>query len=80
MAAGMSARGGSASGGKRTLDIIMDRREAIRAALRAARAGDAVLISGKGTDPFIMGPKGSKTPWDDATVVREELERLLSEV
>ena len=60
--------------------IIMDRREAIRAALRAARPGDAVLISGKGTDPFIMGPKGSKTPWSDALVVREELERLLSEI
>ena len=74
MAAGMSARGGSASGGKGAkLKIIMDRREAIRAALRAARPDDAVLISGKGTDPFIMGPRGTKTPWSDASVVREEL-------
>ncbi len=79
MAAGMSARGGSASGGKRTLDIIMDRREAIRHALRAARPGDAVLISGKGTDPFIMGPKGSKQSWSDAAVVREELNKLEQE-
>ncbi|MDD3531658.1 MAG: UDP-N-acetylmuramyl-tripeptide synthetase [Candidatus Pacebacteria bacterium] len=61
---------------KRTPEIILDRREAIRAALRAARTGDAVLVSGKGTDPYIMGPKGSKTPWSDAEVVREELERL----
>lgn len=65
-----------ASGMKRTPEIIMDRREAIRAALAAARPGDAVLISGKGTDPFIMGPHGSKLPWSDAGVVREELERL----
>jgi UDP-N-acetylmuramoyl-L-alanyl-D-glutamate--2,6-diaminopimelate ligase len=57
-------------------EIIMDRREAIRAALRAARQGDAVLISGKGTDPFIMGPNGTKTPWSDANVVREELKKL----
>ncbi len=56
--------------------VIMDRREAIRAALRAARPGDAVLISGKGTDPFIMGAKGAKEPWSDAQVVREELEHL----
>lgn len=56
--------------------IIMDRREAIRAALRAALPGDAVLISGKGTDPYIMGPRGEKTLWDDATVVREELKKL----
>lgn len=61
---------------KRTPDIIMDRREAIRAALREARPGDAVLISGKGTDPFIMGPHGTKIPWSDASVVREELAKL----
>ncbi len=61
-----------------TPEIIMDRREAIRHALAAARPGDAVLISGKGTDPFIMGAKGSQLPWSDAAVVREELERLLS--
>lgn len=65
-------------GMKHTPEIIMDRREAIRAALIAARPGDAVLISGKGTDPFIMGARGTKTPWSDATVAREELERLIT--
>lgn len=67
-------------GMRRAPEVIMDRRAAIRAALRAARAGDAVLISGKGTDPFIMGEKGTKIPWDDAQVVREELERLLAKL
>lgn len=66
-----------ASDMKRSPAIIMDRREAIRAALRAALPGDAVLITGKGTDPFIMGAHGLKTPWSDTTVVREELGRLL---
>lgn len=56
--------------------IILDRRAAIRAALRAARPGDAVLITGKGTDPYIMGKKGSKVPWSDAQVAREELQKL----
>lgn len=37
----------------------------------------AVLITGKGTDPNIYGPKGSKMPWSDARVVREELKKLL---
>ena len=69
-----------ARGMKRAPEIIMDRREAIRAALRAARMGDAVLVSGKGTDPFIMGPHGTKIPWSDAAVVREELERLLKKL
>ena len=57
--------------------IIMDRREAIRTALSLAGAGDSVLITGKGTDPYIMGANGTKTPWSDAEVVREELRKLL---
>ena len=69
-----------ARGMKRVPEVIMDRREAIRAALLAARPSDAVLVSGKGTDPFIMGPHGTRTPWSDAAVVREELQRLLLEV
>lgn len=62
--------------GKRP-SIIMDRREAIREGLKRAKAGDAVLITGKGTDPYIMGPRGSKIPWSDAGTARDELERLL---
>ena len=56
--------------------IIMDRREAIRTAVKEARKGDAVLITGKGTDPYIMGRHGRKMPWSDAGVAREEIERL----
>ena len=55
--------------------IEMDRRTAIRVALSLAHAGkgDAVLITGKGTDPYIMRAKGAKEPWSDARVAREEL-------
>lgn len=63
--------------------IIMDRREAISESIKIARnisdqnsLDTYVLITGKGTDPCIMGPRGSKTPWDDATVVREELSKI----
>jgi len=57
--------------------LLVDRRAAIRTALGKAGKGDAVLITGKGTDPFLMGPHGQKEPWDDATVVRDELGALL---
>lgn len=62
-------------------EIIMDRRTAIASALTKAEAIEAsnkvaVLITGKGTDPYIMGPNGSKEKWDDATVAREELIKL----
>ena len=56
--------------------VIMDRREAVNQALSVAKTGDTVLITGKGTDPYIMGPNNTKTEWDDATIVREELKKL----
>lgn len=58
--------------------IIMDRRIAIAEALKRAKTGDTVLITGKGTDPYIMGPNGTKTPWSDAQIAREEIEKLLA--
>lgn len=56
-------------------EVVLDRREAIRAALSLAKAGDAIIVTGKGTDPYIMGPNNTRTPWSDAKVVREELRR-----
>lgn len=58
-------------------EIIMDRRKAIHYALSRAQDHDVVLITGKGTDPYIMGPKGRMEPWSDEMVAREELRRLL---
>ncbi len=58
---------------KKTPEIIMDRREAIRKALSMAQRGDAVIITGKGTDPCICGPRGTKEPWSDTRVAREEI-------
>jgi UDP-N-acetylmuramoyl-L-alanyl-D-glutamate--2,6-diaminopimelate ligase len=66
-----------ASGMARTPEMMLDRRQAIRRALEIARTGNAVLITGKGTDPWIYGPGGTKIPWSDAQVAREELEKYL---
>jgi UDP-N-acetylmuramoyl-L-alanyl-D-glutamate--2,6-diaminopimelate ligase len=61
---------------KRT-ETIEDRREAIAQALRFAQTGDTVVITGKGAEPWLMGPKGTKIKWDDREVVREELLKIL---
>ncbi len=61
---------------KETLSIIMDRRTAIKTAMEMATEGGYVLISGKGTDPYIMGPNGTREVWSDAAVVKELLEEL----
>ncbi len=58
--------------------IVLDRRSAIANALARAKeyANPAVIVTGKGTDPYIMGPKGTKTPWDDREVAKEELRKM----
>ncbi len=57
--------------------LIPDRRAAIRAALRAARPGDTVLLLGKGHETTIIGPTEAQA-WDEATVAAEEIAALAS--
>ena len=66
-----------ASGAKEKARKILDRREAIREALKLAKEGDIVVITGKGAEPSIV-EKGKKIPWDDRKVVKEEFENLFS--
>ncbi len=54
---------------------LPDRREAMRHAFTLARAGDVVLIAGKGHEPYLI--VGTEyLPWDDRAVAREELRAL----
>lgn len=58
-----------------SLFVIEDRREGIAKALGLAKPGDVVIITGKGAEQsIIIG--GQSSPWDDRTVVREELKKL----
>jgi UDP-N-acetylmuramoyl-L-alanyl-D-glutamate--2,6-diaminopimelate ligase len=63
-----------AKGIEKHYDIIIDRREAIREAIRRAGPGDVVILSGKGTDPYLMEAGGKRTPWSDADFARQELD------
>lgn len=49
---------------------ILDRREAIDKAVSLARAGDLVLITGKGAEQAICVANERKIPWDDRAVAR----------
>jgi UDP-N-acetylmuramoyl-L-alanyl-D-glutamate--2,6-diaminopimelate ligase len=56
--------------------VITDRRAAIRDGLAAARAGDVVLLAGKGHEQGQEFAGGHKIPFDDRTVAAEELAGL----
>ncbi len=55
--------------------IVLDRREAIRAAIAAAGRSGAVLIAGKGHETQMLGPEGSAvafSDYDEAAAALEE--------
>lgn len=56
--------------------VIADRREAIEAALGQARAGDVVLIAGKGRAPRQIEAARPR-PFEDAAVVEDWLDRRI---
>jgi UDP-N-acetylmuramoyl-L-alanyl-D-glutamate--2,6-diaminopimelate ligase len=66
--------GSGATGGG--LWLVPDRREAIRLGLATAKAGDTVLITGKGCEEVQAIGEGL-IPWDDRKVVKELLSREL---
>ncbi len=65
-----------ASGTKDRAERIADRRKAIRRSLELSKPGDAIVITGKGCEPWIIEAHGRKIPWDDRRVVREEFSKL----
>jgi UDP-N-acetylmuramoyl-L-alanyl-D-glutamate--2,6-diaminopimelate ligase len=71
------ARGAEAAGRQRGHDILLvpDREEAIRTAFVRARAGDVILLAGKGHERSILYAD-RELPWDERGVA----ERLLAEI
>src|SRR4030042_6922725 len=55
---------------------IPDRREAIKRALSSAGPNDVVILTGKGSEPWIIEKGGRKVPWDEKSVVLAEFKNL----
>ena len=65
----------AADGDAATLEVIPNRRDAISDALRIARAGDTVLLAGKGVERTLE--RGEETiVWDEESEARAALRRL----
>jgi len=66
----------SNDGASQKHQIILDRKEAINIAIKTAKPGDVVIITGKGSEPWMCVANGKKIPWDDRQIAREALGSL----
>jgi UDP-N-acetylmuramoyl-L-alanyl-D-glutamate--2,6-diaminopimelate ligase len=67
--------GGEQAGAKGRYEIVADRRKAIEAAIREAKAGDMVLIAGKGHEDYqIVGKE--RVHFDDREVASEAIRKI----
>lgn len=64
---------GMSSEGVVKTTVVMDRRQAISEAIAQGRAGDIVVITGKGSETSMALAGGKKIPWSDVGVVQEVL-------
>lgn len=56
--------------------FVLNRREAIERAIRAAKDGDTVIITGKGTEPWMRMEEGKKIRWSDREIAEEIVEKI----
>jgi UDP-N-acetylmuramoyl-L-alanyl-D-glutamate--2,6-diaminopimelate ligase len=52
---------------------ILDRKEAIEKAIQSAKPEDVVIITGKGSEPWMCVANGKKMPWDDRQIAKEAI-------
>lgn len=57
-------------------ELVLDRREAIRRALAGAKRGDVVVLTGKGSEPWLHLARGKKIQWSERGVVEEVLQSM----
>ena len=58
------------------LFVVEDRQTAIDKAMALAKPGDAVVITGKGSEPVMAVAGGKKIPWNDKEVALKALSKI----
>jgi len=63
---------------KKTLSFekILSRKKAIEKAVSLAKEGDILIITGKGSEPWMCIKGGKKIPWDDRKILKEAFLKL----
>ena len=62
-------------GHKEEYHIVVDRKEAIKKAVSLAKENDVIIITGKGSEPWMCLENGKKIPWSDKKIVLEYLNK-----
>ena len=52
---------------------VLNRKQAIFKAIGIAKPGDTVIITGKGSEPYLRVADGKQIPWSDKTIALEAL-------
>jgi len=63
----------SNDGANTRYEKILDRKEAIKKAILSAKSEDVVIITGKGSEPWMCVENGKKIPWDDRQIAKESV-------
>lgn len=72
-----SILGGARSARSEMVEPVLNRRRAIERGIAVARAGDVVVIPGRGALPSVRSdPRGESHPFDDRAVAREAIRAL----
>ena len=59
---------------------VLDRKEAIRTAIKMAKKDDFIIITGKGSEPYMRVAGGKKIPWNEREIARKILNNEMIEI
>lgn len=62
------------------LKIVIDRKDAIRDAIKKAKENDVIIITGKGSEPYMRLAKGKKIRWNEREIIIDILNKLKIEI
>ncbi len=60
-----------AEGAEGKAEKVLGREQAIKKAVQSASSEDTVVITGKGSEPWMCVKNGKKIPWDDRKIAKE---------
>lgn len=63
---------------KEVAEVIIDRRSALNKALKIAEEGDIVVVTGKGSEPWMCLKNNKKIPWNEKQIIEEEYSKIIN--